>query len=181
MNKFDEITITLENAPELLKQKNEEAFQFIFDNYSKMVFAYCSKFISNTKDIEDCMQEVFLHLLEKIYTFDSSRGTFSSWFISLTLNFVRNYVRDNRVHKSTYLLTDEEVLLISVDSTVDYDLMIEDIKNLIGNIEFKIIVLKVGYELSYREISKLVGMSESTCRRVFNKNYEIVKKYLSKD
>ena len=48
-----------------VRNGHKEALNYIFGQYARMPYKYGYKFTANFKQIEDCIQEVFLALWEK--------------------------------------------------------------------------------------------------------------------
>ena len=57
-----------------LKQRNQNAFGQLLDNYEQKVFGTCISFIPNKEDAEDVAQEVFIEVFIGGGTFDKQKN-----------------------------------------------------------------------------------------------------------
>ena len=71
---------------EKLKDGDELAFEEIFYAYRNIVYFECLKKMRNPQDANDCVQEIFIKLVEKIHLFDSNIAEFNAWFRTLYIN-----------------------------------------------------------------------------------------------
>lgn len=80
-----EIHIELEMVNQI-KSGNVEAFERLYDNYSKALFGVSSKIVRSDEIAEDVLQEAFVKIWKKIHSYDASKGRLFTWM----LNIVRN-------------------------------------------------------------------------------------------
>ena len=69
-----------------IKRGNSEAFEKLYDNYSKALFGVSSKIVRSDEVAEDVLQESFVKIWKKIHSYDDSKGRLFTWM----LNIVRN-------------------------------------------------------------------------------------------
>jgi len=62
----------------------EVALSKLYDRYSRTVFGVGLKILSDRSMAEELVQEVFLKVWRSARTFDSSRGSFSTWLYRVT-------------------------------------------------------------------------------------------------
>jgi RNA polymerase sigma-70 factor (ECF subfamily) len=75
----DEQLMTNLDGPEV-----EVALSKLYDRYSRTVFGVGLKILSDRSMAEELVQEVFLKVWRSSKTFDSARGSFSSWLYRVT-------------------------------------------------------------------------------------------------
>lgn len=80
-----EIHIELELVSQI-KNGSAEAFEKLYDNYSKALFGVSSKIVRSDEIAEDVLQESFVKIWKKIHSYDDSKGRLFTWM----LNIVRN-------------------------------------------------------------------------------------------
>lgn len=78
----------------LVRQGDKEKFGLLMERYSPKLFRYGRKFLSNTDNIEDMVQEVFIKTYENIQSFDTSQR-FSPWIYRIAHNTFVNALRKN--------------------------------------------------------------------------------------
>src|SRR5215203_7407589 len=75
----------------------EAALSALYDRYGRTVFGVGLKLLGDRSLAEELVQEVFLKVWRSSHTFDSSRGTFSTWIYRVTrnvaLDLYRKYAR----------------------------------------------------------------------------------------
>jgi RNA polymerase sigma-70 factor (ECF subfamily) len=75
----DEECMTRLGGPEV-----EAALSALYDRYARTVYGVGLKILGNRSLAEDLVQEVFLKVWRSAGTFDSSRGSFSTWLYRVT-------------------------------------------------------------------------------------------------
>ena len=75
----DEECMTRLGGPEV-----EAALSALYDRYARTVYGVGLKILGNRSLAEDLVQEVFLKVWRSADTFDSSRGSFSTWLYTVT-------------------------------------------------------------------------------------------------
>ena len=69
------------------------ALSALYDRYSRTVFGVGVKLLGDRSSAEELVQEVFLKVWRSSHTFDSSRGSFSTWLYRITRNLASDYYR----------------------------------------------------------------------------------------
>lgn len=77
----------------LIKNKNQKAFTYLYDNYAKALFIVSYSIVKNVEEAEDILQKVFLKIWDNFDSFDSSKGTLYTWMLKLTRNMAIDYTR----------------------------------------------------------------------------------------
>jgi RNA polymerase sigma-70 factor (ECF subfamily) len=96
---------------EIIRQAQEGdagAFERIYRQYNRRVYAMCLRMTKNKSDAEDLTQEAFLQVFRKIHTF-RGESAFYTWFHRLTVNVVLMSLRKRKnVEVSSQCLHDQE-------------------------------------------------------------------------
>lgn len=74
---------------ELLRKISEgdrEALAMVYDRFSKPLFSLAFKILTDRRDAEEVVQDVFLSLWRQAGTFDSSRAKAFTWMTAMTRN-----------------------------------------------------------------------------------------------
>ena len=157
---------------EKLKEGDELAFEEIFYAYRNIVFFEFLKKIRNTQDANDCVQEIFIKLVEKINLFDSNIAEFNAWFRTLYINHIYDFLRKQRnynEHVSTIAYEDMcEVAAKEESKSSSIELMSELI-NIVGEEAYTILIYKIKNKLSFRQIAKLTEKTFYEVRTIYNK------------
>lgn len=144
---------------------NKDLLLELYKNQSKIIYKYLIKCGCPKEDAEDIVQDSFIKALE--YMEGVSINNLSSWLFKVSIN---NY--KNKIKKRSYVLdlnVSEEVLYESLilEENLEHGLLSKEkseaINQCLNNLkeEFKtLLILKYELELSYKEISRLLGLSE---------------------
>lgn len=84
---------------QFLKQGDESAFNYLYQNYSGTLYKVIYQIIPTNEEAEDILQKVFVNIWTKIEGYDSSKGRLFTWI----LNIARNAAIDSlRSRESQY-------------------------------------------------------------------------------
>ena len=80
-------TLLLQKTIRQAQQGDAAAFEALYEQHSRRVYALCLRMVGDAAEAEDLTQEAFLQLFRKIHTF-RGESAFSSWLHRLTANIV---------------------------------------------------------------------------------------------
>ena len=75
------------NIDKLIQQieaGDEDALIQLHEEFSTPVYSVAYRVLGNNLDAEEVTQDVFMKLWDKAYTFDSNKGKFISWLLTIT-------------------------------------------------------------------------------------------------
>lgn len=161
-----------------LKEGDKEAFNIIFSEYKDVIYYFCYHYLKNYDDANDCTQEIFLRLLQKIHMYNEKESSFYTWFISLSRNYILNFIKikHNRMNKCT--LSEESIDQTIVFNNTEIYLMLEDIEKLLGDVKYSIYVNRIGFKMTFKDIAIMLNLNPETARRMYNEAEQTVKEYL---
>nr|WKN34764.1 sigma-70 family RNA polymerase sigma factor [Tunicatimonas sp. TK19036] len=84
-----------------LRNKDKQAFTYLYDHYSPAIFGVISRIVTEPKVAEEVLQDVFLKFWNKIDHYDESKGALFTWMLTLTRNTSRDRLR-SKEYKSTH-------------------------------------------------------------------------------
>lgn len=172
MHKFDRTLV------KSLKDGDKEAFNIIFMEYKDVIYYFCYNYLKDYDDANDCTQEIFLRLLQKIHLYNERESSFYTWFISLARNYILNFIKTKTNRMTKYTLSEESVEQTMTTNNTDVYLMLEDLEKILGKIKYSIYVNRVGFKMTFQEIAEMHNLNPETTRRMFNDANQIVKDYL---
>jgi RNA polymerase sigma-70 factor (ECF subfamily) len=85
--------IAIENS----RNGDPNAFQMLYENYSRYVYRRCLRFTHDPATAEDLSQDVFIQVWRKISSFRGD-STFKTWLHRIATNVVFMHLRNNRRH-----------------------------------------------------------------------------------
>jgi RNA polymerase sigma-70 factor (ECF subfamily) len=83
---------------ENLKNKKQDAYSLLIENFQNKVFSTCISFVPNREDAEDIAQEVFLEVFNSIYKFKGD-SKLSTWIYKITTNKCLEFIRKKNTKK----------------------------------------------------------------------------------
>ncbi len=78
--------MTQEELLPLILTKDDRAFTYVYDMYSKSLFAIISNLIKDREEAEDVLQEVFVKIWKNIDSYNESKGRFYTWILNIARN-----------------------------------------------------------------------------------------------
>lgn len=76
-----------------LQKRDPEAMVELYDRYGKLIFSITLRVVRSTATAEDLTQETFLRVWNRIHTFNSDRGNFQGWLVTVARNRAFDYLR----------------------------------------------------------------------------------------
>lgn len=89
----------------LLKIKDQRAFNYLYNNYSKALYGIVYKIVPFTHYAEEIIQDVFVKIWNYLSLFDSEKGRLYTWMIQIARNTAIDYCRSKNVRKQALLDT----------------------------------------------------------------------------
>jgi RNA polymerase sigma-70 factor (ECF subfamily) len=152
----------------LIQSGEINLLSLIIERYEKKLGRYAKKFLSDSDEINDVLQEIFIKVYVNINSFELTKK-FSPWIYRIAHNELVNTLKKKK--KNIFSLLNLDIFLpynISKES-IDRDNENRDIKNLIENCLDKLsilyrepIILFYLENLSYKEISEILRIPVST-------------------
>lgn len=170
MKKINEIE--LQELFYRLKQKEEMAYEELYQKYSPLVYQIAFSILKNKENAEDIMQNVFLKI-GKLSEDKLPSKYEASWLYSVTKNEAISFLRRN---KET--LPMEEYIKKEQEDEIDEFMQKDAYEKMINSLEQKekqIVSLKVEIGLSFKEIASLLNMPMGTVQWKYYKSLHHIK------
>lgn len=166
---------------ELAKLGDKKAFEEIFYVYVNYLAAFVNTIISDRQESEDIVMKVMSELPDKIKTnYEESKGNFETWLFALTKNEAFRYLKEvkkrNEVPLDVAVKLGEDGFIVSYD-----DFYIENLKSILEQDEYQIVVLRYVLGFKVREIAEILNISTSKVKRIFAKAFDKIQKYLKSE
>ena len=94
-----------------LKNKNEEAFSYLYDRYASSLNGLISRMIDEPAQADDLLQEIFMKIWNNFSHYDPSKGRLFTWMMRLTRNHVIDRIRSRDEKKHKRIVRHENYLL----------------------------------------------------------------------
>lgn len=139
----------------------------------KVVNAYCK----NTEDRKDLVQEIIIQLWKSVDAYDDT-FKYSTWMYRISLNVAISFYRKETSRKKlANPLTDEIIYFTQMDSLEDKESDLGILQQLISELKDldKALMLLYLEEKSHKEISQIMGISETNVATKINRIKNILK------
>jgi RNA polymerase sigma factor (sigma-70 family) len=84
----------------LLKQRDNKAFEYLYDNYSGALYNIVMQILNDVDLSNDVLQEVFVNIWRKIESYDSIKGRLFTWMLNITRNAAIDVLRSKSYQNS---------------------------------------------------------------------------------
>ncbi len=172
---------------------DKNAFNDIMNRHEKSILNFAYRMLSNRTEAEDVTQEVFLRAYKNIETFEA-RAKFSTWLFKIARNLCLNKLRhtfrfptfsiDKPVRGSEYDFQRqiEDKKQVSPISNIFSKEIQNAVKAALGSLpknQKTAVILRRYEDMSYEEISVIMGCSVSAVKSLLNRAKQKLKNKLS--
>ncbi len=152
----------------LLKEKDQTAFAYLYDNYSAALLGVIYKIVEDREFSEDVLQEAFIKIWNNFSNYDSRRGRLFTWMLNITRNLTIDTIRSKEYKKQAKILNSEDAVNNMSDkaNTIEsFDALgIRNQLTLLKNDQKQIIDLAYFGGLTQEEISKKLDIPLGTVK-----------------
>ncbi len=168
---------------EKCRQNNRIAQLQLYNQYCDGMFAVAMRFVNNTFEAEDIVQEAFIKAFTKLHQY-KAEVSFGAWLKRIVINKSIDLLKSKKQH----MLELDEVHLKVVDSSnenewlVDDMITLEDVKAAIEKLPEKyqyvvMLYLIEGYD--HQEISEILNITEVASRTQLSRGKAQLKELLT--
>jgi len=101
---------TEESLVALLKQGDKNAFNYLYDNYSAVLFGVIRRIILDEITAQDVLQDVFVKIWNNIGQYEPVKGRIYTWMINIARNAAIDKLRSKGEIMKGKIQTGEEVV-----------------------------------------------------------------------
>ncbi len=162
-----------DDIPEGQEQKKEREFNEIVLKYSPGIYKNVRGLVGTHEDTDDIIQETFLKAYKNIESFKGEADV-GTWLMRIALNIVFSRSRRKKIFTDNAL--DEYSNRLVANEKTPEEIIVESERrrivreglNTLPEKQRAVFVLRMYDDLSFREISEIVGTSESASRANFH-------------
>ncbi len=180
-NETMKLRVHSDTETELIEQCRKgrrKAQQSLYDRFSGLMLAVCSRYIADRSEAEDVMISGFVKVFSKLDQF-KHEGSFEGWIRRIMVNESLSYIRKN---KAMYLEVDIDEAHREPDYAVlDNHLHAEDLMKLIAQLPtgYRTVFNMYAIEgFSHKEIAEDLGISENTSKSQLSRARALLQKNL---
>jgi RNA polymerase sigma-70 factor (ECF subfamily) len=170
----------------LMKDGDPEALDTLFSRHSRLVYRIALRILHDSGEAEETVQECFLYVFRKAFTFEPSRGSAKVWIVQVAYSRARDR-KEHLSRRGFYLRADlasdglDDTLMENADlereieAKVDFDrlqIAFEDLTE----IQRQTLQLFYFEDLDLREISKRLHEPLGNVRHHFYRGLERLRK-----
>jgi len=151
----------------LLKEQNNDAFNYLYDHYSGALFTIINQIVPDKDTASDVLQEVFVNVWRKIGTYDDTKGRLFTWMLNIARNAAIDKVRSKgyRDNQRTQPIAEGENAGMSISSNpVVNDVGLKKVLTTLNDEYRKLIDLSYFQGFTHEEIAKMMGIPLGTVK-----------------
>ncbi len=158
-----------------ISRGDESAFEELYKNSSKGVYAFLYSYLGNREDTEDALQEAYCRVRYNILHYKPGTDG-RAWVLEIAKNVALNEVR-RRKQTDVEPLEEERYGVTPFDGG-ERTSVTEAMRKVLTEDEQRIVVLHVLWGYKHREIAKLSGASTGTVTSKYKRAIDKLKSYL---
>ena len=165
---------------------NIEVSNNFYEKYNPQIRAIVTRILNNanqSQDIDDCVNNVFLELMERLQQYNETRGSMAAFVAIIARSAAIDYCRGN-ARKPGELIGDENIDFLSepleFESEVEFDMIIESIHEKLNEQENILFTMKFILYYSPEEIAKSLKITRNAVDVRVNRLKKKIQKFLIK-
>jgi len=152
----------------LLLQQNDQAFSYLYNNYSSALYGIINQIVPDKDIAADVLQDVFINIWKKISFYDENKGRLFTWMLNIARNAAIDKIRSKQYQNSLKNQPLPEIVNSIMANTV-VNPQVNDIglKKLINKLKQEyqeLIELSYFQGFTHEEISKLLNLPLGTVK-----------------
>jgi len=178
-NKRNKYSYTDEKLMSLFQDGDENAYIILVNRYKDKLINFIYHYLKDSESAEDIVQETMIKLYQKKHYYKEI-AKFSTWLYTIAKNLANTELRKRKNRKTTLLShfsNDDKTYEIpsndqEIGQQVQTDVVNEIIKNAVDQLSEKfktVIILRDIQEISYEEISEIIGIPIGTVKSRINR------------
>ena len=156
-----------------LKRGDQSHFNWFYENSKKQLFYNILSYTKNYELSEDLLQETYVKFLTNIKNIDDKVNVLG-YLMVMSKNITLDYFKKNNRIET---LNEEDICF--EDDKIHETMLVSKIKEILNDIEFKILILHILGELTFNEIKDIVKKPLGTVLWIYNKSLKKVRKELN--
>ncbi len=109
-------TYTEEQLVSLLKQGSRDAFNYLYRNYSAVLYGIIHRVIHDEATSQDVLQEVFVKIWNNVANYDASKGRIYTWMLNIARNASIDKLRSKGEIMKGKIQTGEDIVFNTQNS-----------------------------------------------------------------
>ncbi len=161
------------------KAGHMEAFVFLYDAYVEKIYKFLYFRTLHQELAEDITSQVFLQAMDKLNTFNETKGTFQAWLYQIARNLLIDEYRRRKPTDNIdahFDLRDNTDLESQTNQVLTNEALLKILKTLPEESQ-ELISMRLWDELSYAEIAAITGKTEGSLKMQFSRIVKRLQEY----
>ncbi len=141
----------------------------MFGEYRARIFGYITSKNVPPSDREDVFSEILLKAQRQAGRYDSAKASVSTWVYVITRSVVADYYKKR---KMVYPLSEVLASPDGVEDGIEYEEELRELARQLQTLpekERRIVILRLYKGMSYSEIARVLGISESNAGTIYSR------------
>lgn len=174
---------TIENEQRLIEKakRNNADFRPLYEHYYKPIFLFVLRRIGDKELTADITSQIFLKALQAINRYTDQGVPFSAWLYRIAINEVNMFFRSQKRER---FVTVESEMLVDLHEELTSELSVERLKDRLAAMlqklseaELHLIELRFFERLSFKEIARILTLTEVNAKVKVYRTLDKLKKY----
>lgn len=152
---------------DLLQQRSEKAFTYLYDNYSGALYGVIHSIIADNETSNDVLQDVFVNIWRKIESYDATKGRLFTWMLNIARNAAIDKIRSKGFRDGQKNQPLSENVDISIGQTAGPAVNDVGLRKVIGRLkEEQRVLIDLSYfqGFTHEEIAKAMNIPLGTVK-----------------
>lgn len=156
-------------------ESDEVWFEELLNKYHRKIYYYCYNILRNIQDAEDATQEVFVKAFKS--SNKNNINNCNAWLYKIAYNHCLNKLKRKSIIAFIPFIESDNIADIKIESN---DFELEFILSKLKPKERALIVLRIIEDKDYSEVASILGISQQTTRKRFERVKEKIQKIIER-
>lgn len=161
-------------AIEKLKNKDNEAFEYLYNNTKRLVFTVIIAIVKDYSTTEDLMQDTYIKMVENINSYDV-KYKFTTWIATIARNTALDYYRKSKKQFSVDV-TENEYLFPKTYNDAAEEYNTNYLLKILTDEEREVVMLYALDDFKHREIAEILNKPIGTITWLYNQAMKKLRK-----
>ncbi|MFA6867351.1 MAG: RNA polymerase sigma factor [Clostridia bacterium] len=168
----------LEKLLQKIRNGDRYALVEVYNQTKRTVFSIAKSILNSTQDAEDVMQETYIKVIEKIYTYRIGTSP-QAWIYKIAHNLALDIYRKRK----RLVAFDEKYITDTAEIKDNFEAqeILRVAKSCLSKEEYKVLYLHTIGDMQHSMIAKTIGKSYATTRWIYAKALKNVQNHLEKE
>ncbi len=170
--------INFDDYIDLLKQKDDRAFELIYEQTKRGVFSIIIAIVKDKSQTEDLMQDTYIKMLKNIHSYQLGRN-FNAWLLQIAKNIAIDYYRKNH-QVSVYDPLEQSYVFdeAQTEEKKETPYEVEELIKPLDELERQVVLLHIVSDMKFKDIAQTIKKPLGTVLWIYNKSLKKMKGFM---